>query len=410
MLRHLSLLMFCNLIKSGNFLFFTSFSPTINRFFQFSKLSMQSNRKLSVLSRDFESSYAKKYDRIIGVDEAGRGPLAGPVVVAACYIPSNISSEEFPFIHDSKMLKEVEREEAFKILTEHPFVKYAISIVSHQEIDELNILQASLTGMKRSTEELLTKLSSTHETSKKTKKAATSSSSSTTTIALVDGNHRPKEMSIDCEAIVKGDSRVFSIAAASIIAKVTRDRIMVDYDTTYPEYGFAIHKGYPTAKHRMILAEIGPCPIHRISYGPVQRALQLHSAPIQQSPSAEDEEIENQRSKQKQKKKNKVSSSVEAAAAVESQLPTVSKRKSERKRNSREDEQDQTTNVNITITSDQHKNKRSKVIKSVEIADVETKDKLKKKAKKEINETVGNETLLKDVRRSQRIKQLREQS
>lgn len=178
--------------------------------------------------------------------------MAGPVVAAACYIPHD--AQDIPGIADSKLLNEPEREAIYGILTTHPRVTFAYSIVSHEEIDEVNILQASLLGMARACEDVLTQLHHPEGI-----------------LALADGNQLPK-VSIPVQCVVQGDRKVYSIAAASVIAKVTRDRLMLALHEQYPAYNFAQHKGYPTAEHRALLMAHGPCPVHRRSYGPVKRA------------------------------------------------------------------------------------------------------------------------------------------
>lgn len=219
---------------------------------------------------------------------SGRGPLAGPVVVAACYVPNDMPEDLDAVIQDSKKMNEEEREHAYSVLMAEKRIKYAVSIVSHTEIDEINILQASLAGMRRSTVDLLNQLKqeglidkekpslgSAKKGSKKKVPGVDSSleSEGLKYVALVDGNKVPADMPVDCQAIVKGDSRIYSIAAASIIAKVTRDEIMVALDKQYPQYNFAQHKGYPTAAHRALVMQHGPCPVHRRSYGPVKAAM-----------------------------------------------------------------------------------------------------------------------------------------
>ena len=152
----------------------------------------------------------------------------------------------------------------YDILTKHPDVHWAASVVSHTEIDEVNILQATMNGMRRSTEDLLKKLEK-----QKLKGSC---------IALVDGNRVPTNMPIDAEFVIKGDGSIFSIAAASIIAKVTRDRIMLELDKEFPQYNLAQHKGYPTFEHRSLLMKHGPCSIHRTSYAPVKLAMAAHAS------------------------------------------------------------------------------------------------------------------------------------
>ena len=179
------------------------------------------------------------FQHIAGVDEAGRGPLAGPVVAASCIIPQNLF---FPGIDDSKKLLPKKRAHLFKELTSHPEIIYGIGIVSHEEIDRINIYQASIQAMLIA----ISKLSITPD------------------ILLVDGMKLPSP--IPSRKIIGGDALSQSIAAASIIAKETRDRIMEEYHETWPHYGFKDHKGYGTEKHREALAKYGPCMIHRMSF------------------------------------------------------------------------------------------------------------------------------------------------
>ncbi|KAJ1443003.1 ribonuclease H-like domain-containing protein, partial [Ochromonadaceae sp. CCMP2298] len=191
---------------------------------------------------------------IIGVDEAGRGPLAGPVVTASCYVQAGVWIEG---INDSKQTTEEQRETMYSVLVNHPSVIWAASVVSHTEIDQVNILQATMNGMSRSTAEVVEKL--------RLKDVHASA-----LIALVDGNRVPKDMCVEAAFVIKGDSIIFSIAAASIIAKVTRDRIMHELDKEYPVYKLAQHKGYPTAQHRALLMLHGASAIHRATFAPVR--------------------------------------------------------------------------------------------------------------------------------------------
>ena len=178
---------------------------------------------------------------VCGVDEAGRGPLAGPVVAAAVILtPDKIPDG----LNDSKILSQIRRELLLNELRK--FAKIGIGIAEPEEIDRLNILGASLTAMRRAV--LALPLAPD--------------------MALIDGNKLP-DLPCQAQAIVKGDSKSLSIAAASIVAKVTRDRLMVEADARYPAYGFSGHKGYPTAAHMETVARIGPCPIHRFSFKPV---------------------------------------------------------------------------------------------------------------------------------------------
>lgn len=188
---------------------------------------------------------------VAGVDEAGRGPLAGPVVTAACVVPKHVF---FEGVGDSKQVSEKDRERLFDEIINHPEVSYSIAQAPPTEIDEYNILQATLRAMSR----------------------AVAGLSLTADYVLVDGPHVPKDLPEYVkgkQGVVKGDSRVYAIACASILAKVTRDRIMVELDKEYPMYGFAKHKGYPTAAHRKAVADFGPTlKVHRYSFGPVRIA------------------------------------------------------------------------------------------------------------------------------------------
>ena len=186
------------------------------------------------------------YAELIGLDEAGRGPLAGPVVAAAVALPSPCTIEG---INDSKKLSERRRETLFAQIVEGALA-YAVCVVEPVEIDELNILHASMTAMARAHQSLITEHPELSEA-----------------LVLVDGNRRaPLTSPSEQRPVVKGDARSLNIAAASILAKVTRDRLMVAYHDRWPVYGFAKHKGYPTAEHRAALKEHGPCEIHRRSF------------------------------------------------------------------------------------------------------------------------------------------------
>lgn len=185
-----------------------------------------------------------------GVDEVGRGPLAGDVVTAAVILNPD---QPIAGLDDSKKLTEKKREQLFDEIKEKA-LSWSISRCSVAEIDQLNILQASLLAMKRAVEDL----------------------SVQPEYVLVDGNKIPA-WDYSAEAVVKGDSRVAAIAAASILAKVTRDREMVEYEQQYPGYGFAKHKGYPTQQHRDAIKTLGITPIHRRSYAPVSDAMEQQS-------------------------------------------------------------------------------------------------------------------------------------
>ena len=183
-----------------------------------------------------------------GVDEAGRGPLAGPVVVAAVILPSHY---ELDALDDSKRLSAVDRERLAPLI-EDQAVAFAVEFVEVEEIDRVNILQATLNGMQRAVENL------TPSPDK----------------VLVDGNRAPR-LTCEVETIVGGDHLVDSISAASVLAKVYRDRFMLAMHDLYPDYGFDRHKGYPTAHHLERLRICGPCPIHRKSFAPVRRVIEV---------------------------------------------------------------------------------------------------------------------------------------
>ncbi|MCP5491668.1 MAG: ribonuclease HII [Chlamydiales bacterium] len=209
------------------------------------KRFLQHLKTTILLQNNFERELNDRgYHLVAGVDEAGRGPLAGPVVAAACILPLDLRIEG---LNDSKKLTPKTRAELFLFLTSHPAIQFGIAECSAQEIDEINILQASLEAMKRA----LLQLSLVH-------------------YALIDGNKCPN-IHIPCQAIIKGDSLSPSIAAASILAKETRDAQMLKYHEQYPQYNFAKHKGYPTKEHIEALAQHGPAPIHRRSFGPVNK-------------------------------------------------------------------------------------------------------------------------------------------
>ena len=176
---------------------------------------------------------------ICGVDEAGRGPLAGPVCAAAVMLPPGL---EIPGLNDSKKLTDKKRRELYDVITAQA-VSYGIAFASEQEIDEINILQATFLAMRRAVEQLGVQPE----------------------LALVDGNRDPG-LGIPTRTIVKGDGLSASIAAASILAKVTRDRWMEVLDAKYPQYGFAVHKGYGTKRHYAALTEFGPCEEHRQTF------------------------------------------------------------------------------------------------------------------------------------------------
>lgn len=186
------------------------------------------------------AAFEKGFDLICGVDEAGRGPLAGPVCAAAVILPRGLEIEG---LNDSKKLSDKRRRALYDIITEQA-IAYGIAMVDEKTIDEINILQATFLAMRQAVEQLSVKPS----------------------LALVDGNREPDFGDVPVQTIIKGDSLSANIAAASILAKVTRDRFMEEQDANYPQYGFAVHKGYGTQAHYAALREYGPCPIHRMTF------------------------------------------------------------------------------------------------------------------------------------------------
>ena len=186
-----------------------------------------------------QSHFERGVQLICGVDEAGRGPLAGPVCAAAVILPPNV---EIPGLNDSKKLSDKKRRELYPVIMDKA-IAYGIAFADHKEIDEINILQATYLAMERAINQLTVKPE----------------------LALIDGN-RAKDFGIPVETVVHGDSLSASIAAASVLAKVTRDDYMLKMAEEYPGYDFEIHKGYGTKAHYAALSELGASPIHRMSF------------------------------------------------------------------------------------------------------------------------------------------------
>ena len=186
-----------------------------------------------------EQAYEEGYSVICGVDEAGRGPLAGPVCAAAVILPRGY---QIPGLNDSKKLTDKKRRELFPLIKEQA-IAYGIGLASHEEIDEINILQATYLAMERAIAQLEGKAD----------------------LALIDGN-RAKDFGMAVRTVVKGDSLSANIAAASVLAKVTRDDLMLELAQEYPGYGFEVHKGYGTKAHYEALREKGHCAIHRMTF------------------------------------------------------------------------------------------------------------------------------------------------
>ena len=197
-------------------------------------------QRLLILKEQEKQLREKGFKVICGIDEAGRGPLAGPVVVASVIMPENSMIEG---VNDSKKISEKKREKLYDQILEEA-ISYGVGIIGQDEIDEINILNATKKALTLSLKELTTKPD----------------------LIIVDALTHIDTMGIPYESIIKGDAKCYSIASASIIAKVTRDRIMREWDSVYPEYGFIQHKGYGTAKHISAIKEYGLCPIHRKSF------------------------------------------------------------------------------------------------------------------------------------------------
>jgi ribonuclease HII len=205
--------------------------------------SLDETSRLLAMSLNEKRLHQEGFAKVAGIDEAGRGPLAGPVVAAACILPPGFMLE---FLNDSKQLPSSKREILFQSLTKNPEVIFGIGIVDEKTIDRVNILQATFLAMKAAIENLQV----------------------IPDFLLFDGNKAPLT-SFPYQCIVKGDSLSISIAAASIIAKQTRDHLMEELDNRFPQYGFAKHKGYGTREHLDAIEKWGPCEIHRKSFEPI---------------------------------------------------------------------------------------------------------------------------------------------
>lgn len=190
---------------------------------------------------EYENSHIKDYPIIAGVDEAGRGPIAGPVVAAAVVFHEQF---DIPKLNDSKQISEKTRDELFELITKDKRVSYGIGIIDEAKIDEINILNATFLAMELAVDNLETKPD----------------------MLLIDGNRFKSTKYNSFQTIIKGDSKSFSIAAASIIAKVTRDRMMKELHVEFPDYGFDKHKGYGTKSHFESIKKIGKCRVHRNSF------------------------------------------------------------------------------------------------------------------------------------------------
>lgn len=214
-----------------------------------SRISKSELARLKKLCVFEENARQRGYKNIAGIDEAGRGPLAGPVVIAACILPPDLYLKG---IDDSKKLTHEERVRIFEKIVGNQDICFSISVIDVKTIDQINILRATFKGMIEAVEQL--KIQPDY--------------------LLVDGSMIPS-FKVPAEAIIQGDGLSQSIAAASIIAKVNRDRIMLEYHAQWPQYGFDSHKGYATPQHKEAIEKYGPLPIHRFSFDPVKSTLQF---------------------------------------------------------------------------------------------------------------------------------------
>ena len=196
--------------------------------------------RLTMLKEIEKDLHTKGFKNICGIDEARRGPLAGPVVIAGVIMPEDSMIEG---VNDSKKVSEKKREKLYDLIIEEA-ISYSVAIIGQDVIDEINILNATKSGVTKVIDELEIKPD----------------------LIIVDALEKINTRQIPYESIIKGDAKCYSIAAASILAKVTRDRIMREWDKIYPQYGFITHKGYGTAKHMEAIREYGLCPIHRRSF------------------------------------------------------------------------------------------------------------------------------------------------
>ena len=229
--------------KSGqdkNDFFYIKFYKTRNSERRMETIKEKELERLTNLKSMEKELYEKGFEYICGIDEAGRGRLAGPVVVAGVIMPKDSMIEG---VNDSKKVSEKKREKLYDVILEEA-ISYSVAIIGQDVIDEINILNATKQGVTKVVEELDVKPN----------------------LILVDALTHINTKGIPYDSIIKGDAKCYNIAAASIIAKVTRDRIMREWDEIYPQYGFINHKGYGTAKHIEAIKEYGSCPIHRRTF------------------------------------------------------------------------------------------------------------------------------------------------
>lgn len=215
---------------------------------------------MQIATFEIEEKLKNQYNYVVGLDEAGRGPLAGPVVASATILKSfdRINDDKnWNLVRDSKKLSEKQREKAYNFVIENFFV--GVGVCNHETIDNMNILQASFLAMKKAFTDLKKQVKNLQETEK--------------IMLLIDGNQYIPNLTIQQACIPQGDKKIKTIAASSIIAKVTRDKMMLEFAEKYPNYFFEKHKGYGTKIHLESLQKFGPCEIHRKSFAPVRNCL-----------------------------------------------------------------------------------------------------------------------------------------
>jgi len=243
------------------------------------KTKRSSSKPITTLPRTRQDELSNNYDYILGIDEAGRGPLCGPVVVAAALVPATIEG-----VTDSKQTND--RERLYQDLITSPHIRYAVAVMDAAKIDEINILQATLLGMEWAAAGVLGTATCkicpvahadekgcyivTGANDEEGKPVKVSAVDTFKAYALIDGNRLPPNMPCAAETIVKGDSREYAIAAASVLAKVTRDRLMEAHHEKHPLYEWNQNKGYPTPKHMAMVKKLGATPIHRRSFAPLK--------------------------------------------------------------------------------------------------------------------------------------------
>jgi len=308
------------------------------------------------------------YRCVVGVDEAGRGPLAGPVVIAAAFVPIEVRIDG---ITDSKKInEEEEREKLYEIIMATPSIKYSVAVLDHEAIDEYNILEASMMGMRECVQKLHDSLVAEGEKG--------------VDYALADGNRDPRfvhPQGLEYEYITKGDSKVYCIGAASIIAKVRRDRMMLKYDAMYPLYGFAGHKGYPTPQHKALVLSKGPCDIHRKSFRPVKDWYQRHKPEVHEKWEAIKKQRAEERKSRLSKEKKAKGGNKKTKAKKSGKAKTKGSGKATKGKNARGESKQRTITGFMSSAKTEHGDDEQKEMEEEEYV-VEVKVKKSRKTKK----------------------------